>query len=246
MEENAPDWTGEVTGVPEFFPQKTVDLLIGGKTLFILDKQNKKLAEAQLTFPIDEEFMSSYGDASSPCVEADGTLFFFDQGVLTAFDLPAGTVRWRLPSVGISGIQFDEKGMLYVSTTTASPEDIQYSEQIKMNDATAPIILKVDPKIGKILWKCEQSGGGCFLTDKYVYITDAARGGFSMINAVEDAFGTASKAPGNFNIIRINPTNGKKIWSFNKKGVPDSIDFSKNRILLHYGKEIQLMKYISF
>jgi len=236
MEENAPDWTGEVTGVPEFFSEKTVDLLVGGKTLFIFDKQNKKLAEAQLTFPIG---------ASPPCIEVDGTLYFFDQGVLTAFDLPAATVRWRLPSVGIRRIQFDAKGMLYVSTTTASPEDIQYSEQIKMNDATAPIILKVNPS-GKILWKCEQSGGGCFLTDKYVYITDASRGGFSMINAVEDAFGTASRAPGNFNIIRINPTNGKKIWSFNKKGVPDSIDFSKNRILLHYGKEIQLMKFISF
>ena len=55
------------------------------------------------------------------------------------------------------------KGMLYVSTTTGSPEDIQYSEQIKMGDAAAPIILKVDPKSGKTLWKCDKSGSGCFL-----------------------------------------------------------------------------------
>ena len=67
-----------------------------------------------------------------------------------------------------------------------------------------------------------------------------------MINAAEEAFSTGSSAPGNFNIIRINPSNGKKVWSFNKKGVPENIDFSNNRILLHYGNEIQVMKFLSF
>ncbi|MEO7515281.1 MAG: hypothetical protein ABIW93_05685 [Verrucomicrobiota bacterium] len=247
MENNAVDWTGDVTGLPIFFPQKTVDVLVGGTNLFLFDKQNKKIAESQLAFPLADSFTSDYGRTGrAPCVEADNILFLFDKGFLTAFNLPAGTVRWRLTSVGISGIQFDNKGMLYVSTTTGAPEDIQYSEQIKMNDAAAPIILKVDPKSGKTLWKCEKSGGGCFLTGKYLYITDAARGGLSMINAVEDAFGTASSAPGNFKIVRIDPSNGKKLWSFNKKGVPENIDFSENRILLHYGKEIQVMKFLSF
>jgi hypothetical protein len=243
VEEGAADWTGEMTGLPAFFSQKTVDVLVGGKSLFLFDKQNKKIAEAQLTFPIDRP---EFGDASPPCVEANGTLFFFDQGVLTAFELPGGAVRWRLPSVGISEIQFDEKGMLYVSTTTGTPEDIQYSEQIKLTDAIKPIILKVDPQSGKTLWKCERSGSGCFPTGKYLYITDFSRGGFAMINAVEDAFGARSSASGNFNIVRINPSNGKKMWSFNKKGVPENIDFSENRILLHYGNDIEVMKYISF
>jgi hypothetical protein len=247
MEDGATDWTGEVTGLPVFFPQKTVDVLIGGKSLFIFDKQNKKIAETQLTFTVDESFTSGFKMGNmSPCVEKDNTLYVFDQGVLTAFDLPAGTVRWRLTSVGISQIQFDDKGMLYVSTTTGTPEDIQYSEQIKITDASEPIVLKVDPQSGKTLWKCNRSGDGCFLTGKYLYITDIARGGFAMINAVEDAFGARSSAGANFNIYRINPSNGKRIWSFNKKGVPDNIGFADNRILLHYGNEIQVMKFLSF
>ena len=212
----------------------------------VMNKQNKKIAQSNLAYPIDEKFTSGFRrQGSAPCVEREGTLYFFDQGVLTAFGLADGSVHWRLPSVGISEIQFDNKGMLYVSTTTGAPEDIQYSAQIKMNDAPAPIVLKVDPKSGKTLWKCDQSGGGLFLTGKYVYIADAARAGFSMIHAVEQAFGTA-RAPGNFRIIRINPSNGKQIWAFAKKGTPENVDFCENRILLHYGNEIQLMKFLSF
>ncbi|MEO6183051.1 MAG: B-box zinc finger protein, partial [Verrucomicrobiota bacterium] len=56
METSATDWSGEVKGLPVFFPMKTVDVLTGGKTLFIFDKQNKKIAEAQLTFPIADRF----------------------------------------------------------------------------------------------------------------------------------------------------------------------------------------------
>lgn len=247
LENDATDWSGEVVGLPMFFQQKSVDVLVAGKKLILFDKQNKKTGEAQLPFPIDDSFTSGYSSGeSAPCVETNATLYFFDQGGLTAFELPGATVKWRLPSVGISEIQFDEKGMMYVSTTTGSPEDIQYSEQIKMNDAPQPIILKVDPKLGKTLWKCDQTGGNFFLTGKFVYMTDASRGGFSMIHAVEDAFGTESSVSGSFRIVRVNPSNGKKMWAFTKSGAPENIDFSQNRILLHYGKEIQVMKFISF
>lgn len=241
----AKDWSGDVNGLPMFFPQKTVDVLVAGKSLFFFDKQNKKIAEAQLTYPIDESFSSGFNRGRAPCVEREGTLYFFDQGVLTAFSLPDCAVRWRLPSVGISEIQFDEKGMLYVSTTTGAPEDIQYSEQIKMNDAPQAIILKVNPA-GKTLWKCDQSGGGLFLTGKYLYITDASHGGFSLINATKEAFETGSTGPGTFRVVRIDPSNGKKMWSFIKKGAPENVDFCENRILLHYGKEIQILKFLSF
>lgn len=247
MEENAPDWKGEVTSLPVFFPQKTVDILFAGKTLYLFDKKNAKIAESKLQFPIADKFIArEETSASSPCVEADSILYVFDRGVLTAFELPSATVRWRLPSVGIHGIQFDDKGMLYVSTTTASPEDIQYSEQIKVNDAIEPIILKVDPKTGKTLWKSKQMGSGCFPTGKYLYITDAGRGGFAMIRAVEEAFSAPSREGGSFQIFRMDPSNGKKLWSFVKEGTPENIDFANNRILLHYADEIEIMKFISF
>jgi hypothetical protein len=136
--------------------------------------------------------------------------------------------------------------MLYVNTTTASPEDIQYSDEIKINDATRPIVLKVDPKSGKTLWKSEQFGDGCYLTGKYVYMTDASRVGFSMITATEDAFGVAPRRNGNLNLYRIDPSNGKRLWDFHKKGSPQNIDFSQNRILVEYGDEIEILKFISF
>ncbi len=245
-EKTAPDWSGDINGLPVFFPMKTVDVLTGGKTLFLFDKQNKKTAEAQLTFPIADRFTTGYHKADAPCVEANGTLYFYDKGVLTAFELPTGAVRWRLTSVGITGIQLDQKGLLYVSTTTAAPEDIQYSEQIKMTDAITPLVMKVDPASGKILWKSEQTCDQVFLTGKYLYVTDSSKKGFAMITAAEDAFGQGSRGGGGLRIYRVDPGNGKKLWSFNKVGVPENVDFSENRILLHYSNEIEIMKYISF
>ena len=245
MEKGAIDWTGEVHGVPIFFPLKTVDLLTAGKSLLIFDKQNKKIAQAELTFPIADHFTTEYHGNDAPCVEANGTLFFFDKGVLTAFDLQTGSARWRLPSVGISGIHLDKKGFLYVGTTTAAPEDIQYSEQIKMSDAITPLVMKVEAVSGKILWKSAQTCDEVFLTGKYVYVTDSSRKGFSMITAAQDAFGQSSKG-GGLRLYRIDPSNGKKMWSFSKQGQPENVDFSENRILLHYSNEIEIMKFISF
>ena len=75
--------------------------------------------------------------------------------MLTAFDLATGNARWRLPSVGIVGLFFDDKGMMYVNSTTASPENIKYSRQIDINQKTDAVFLKVDPKTGRILWSVE-------------------------------------------------------------------------------------------
>ncbi len=166
--------------------------------------------------------------------------------VTLPLELPSGNVRWRLLSVGISGIQFDQSGLLYVSSTTGSPEDIQFSEQIKINDAAKPMLLKVDPKSGKTLWKTEQTGGNCFLTGKYVYLTDASRGGFAMINAIEESFGVIGRSGGSFNVYRINPASGKTLWAFNKAEAPSSIDFANNRILLQNGRNVEVLKFLSF
>jgi len=245
-EPDIPDWKGEVISLPVLFPQKTVDVLTAGKMLYLFDKQNKKIAESQLQYSVADRFTAEEGWVGSPpCIEQENRLFVFDKGVLTAFDLPAAIVRWRLPSVGIKRVQFDDKGMLYVTTTTAAPEDIQYSDQIKIMDAIQPIVLKVDPESGKTLWKTEQFGDNCFLTGKYLYMTDARRGGLDMLGAVEDGFGARSRSGTTFNIYRVDPANGKQLWSFNKQGTPSGIDFSNNRILLHYGDEIEIMKFIS-
>ena len=111
LENDAMDWTGEITGLPVFFTQKTVDVLVGGKSVILFDKQNKKLGEANSIFR-SMMVLLRVTAAEEDLLALNRTILccFFDQGVLTAFDLPAGAVRWRLPSVGISGIQFDDKG----------------------------------------------------------------------------------------------------------------------------------------
>ena len=50
--ENAPDWTGEVSGPPHIYSLKTVDLLAAGQSLVAFDKQNKKLWEGKLTYSL--------------------------------------------------------------------------------------------------------------------------------------------------------------------------------------------------
>jgi hypothetical protein len=84
------EWKGEVTGVPSFFALQTVDLLAAGKGLTAFDKQNNKLFEAQLSYPISERFAEENDGHQAPAVERAGVLYFFDQGVLTALSLPGG------------------------------------------------------------------------------------------------------------------------------------------------------------
>ena len=155
-------WSGEITGPPKLFPFKTVTVLTSNKKVTVFDKSNRKLWEGTLNYNVlgggggaDEESATT---GEGPCVEHKDTLFVFDQGVLHAFDLKTGNARWRLPSVGISGIFFDEKDNLYVNTTDASPDSIKYSRQIDVPGKVASVIQKVDSQTGKVLWISRPGG----------------------------------------------------------------------------------------
>jgi len=101
------EWTGEVVGPPALYALKTVDVLTAGKAIYVFDKSNKKLWENKLGYPVAPQFLrdTSWMDEvnRSPCVERDGMLYFFDQGVLGAFELASGNPRWRLTTVGHLG-----------------------------------------------------------------------------------------------------------------------------------------------
>src|SRR6185503_1228919 len=95
---------------------------------------NQKRWEAQLNYGVRGASTERFGFSSTampfgegPCVERGDTLYVFDEGVLTAFDLASGSVRWRLPSVGTTGLFFDDKGFIYMNTSTATPDNIKYS-----------------------------------------------------------------------------------------------------------------------
>jgi len=241
------EWKGEVRGVPMFFSLKTVDLLVAGKLLTAFDKENKKFFDANLAYPIDGRYNADGWDHHSvPAVENGGGLYFFDRGVLTAFSLPVGEVRWRLPSVGISKVLFDDHGALYVDSTSASPDDIQYSDQIKFEQA-APVLLKIDAASGKILWQVAKSGQSCFLSGPYLYAASAQQGGIAMANGLAEALqAPRPDAPTYFHIYRLDPADGKILWDFYREYAPAEFSFEQNRFLVRFGTDVQVWKFLTF
>ena len=246
----AADWTGEVTGPPAVFPLKTVNVLAAGKTLIVFDKTNKKLWQATLTYNVPNGNRAANGEASpfgeGPCVEHGDTLYVFDQAVLAAFDLTTGNARWRLPSVGVVGLFFGDRGMLYVNTTTADPENIRYSRQIDITQKIQASLLKIDPQTGQTLWNTKPGGFISYLSGNFIYTVE-------IYNPSEEENKMANLAgitpnPAHIKIRRINPKNGQIMWEYYQadKGATLDVQFKDNSIELVFKKEVDVLKYLSF
>jgi hypothetical protein len=246
LQKEAADWNAEVTGPPHFFPLQTVDLLVAGKSLVAMDKANHKRWDSKLNFIISEESLlererwNSEGEERfMPCVERQAVVYFFDPGVLTAFDAANGNVRWRLPSVGVSHVQFDHEGLMYVVTTSADPEQIKYSEQIDISRKTLPVLLKVDPKNGKILWKLTRMGESCILSGKFLYSVEATYGD-------PDPLKLNLGAPEHTRIYRLNPKDGSTEWEFYMKKFAVDVAFRENTIQLLFPNEMKVLRFCRF
>jgi hypothetical protein len=241
-------WVGEVIGHPSVFALKTVNVVAAKKLVIVLDKNNKKLWQAELVYDVD-----GYGSVEDdprrgqgPCVERDNTLFVFDEGMLTSFDLKTGTKRWRLPSVGITGLFFDDDGKLYVNTSTASPDALKFSRTIDLNRNVTGLLLKMDPLTGKTLWSRELNGDLAYVSGKYLITMQSywppdydeeEENPYRMTTGMEtDPF---------IRLRRINPRNGKDLWVHFQLRCPVDVQFEKNRIHLVFKKEVQVLKFRS-
>jgi hypothetical protein len=238
------DWTGEVTGPPAFFALKTVNVLAAGKTVTVFDKTNKKLWQAALTFNVAGGGRAANGEDSpfgdGPCIERDGTLYVFDLAVLTAFDITTGNARWRLPSVGVVGLFFDDKGMLYVNTTTADPESIKYSRQIDITQTIEAVLLKIDPQSGRTLWSVKPGGFISYLSGKFIYTVQFYDPGD------EAGSVTGIQTPAYLKIRRISPADGRVLWEQDQDRAPLDVQFKGHSIALVFKKEVQVLKFFSF
>ncbi len=238
------DWTGQVTGPPSLYPLNTVNVLAAGKTLIVFDQTNKKLWEATLTYNVAGGGRAPGGGASpfgaGPCVERGDTLYVIDQAVLTAFDVATGNARWRLPSVGIVGLFFDDKGMLYVNTTTADPENIKYSRQIDISEKIEAILLKIDPQTGRTLWSVKPGGFISYLSGKYIYTVQSFDPGDQNVSAA------GIELPAYLRIRRISPADGRQLWDYEDDRAPLAVQFQDNFIGLVFKKEVQALKFVSF
>ncbi len=248
----APDsnesWTGEMVGYPAVFPLQTVNVLASEKSITVLDKHNKKLWQSTLTYNVHggfgalDEDHSIYGEG--PCVERKDSLYIFDEGVLSAFDLATGNARWRLPSVGVTGLFFDDKDMLYVNTSTASPESIRYPAQIDVRRSETPVIMKIEPRTGKTLWTSEPGGLINYVSGKFIYTVQS----YMPAEPDEDdpyRLEGDNQKPPYLRIKRLNPRNGREVWEHFQQRAPLDVQFDKNTIKLVFKKEIQVLKSLA-
>jgi len=247
---DTPDWTGEVVGPPQLFVLKTVNVIAAGKTVIVLDKANKKLWQAALTYSIaagSGEFAgreSQFG--AGPCVEHGDTLYVFDQAVLTAFELNSGNARWRLPSVGVVGLFFDGQDSVYVNTTTGNPDDIKYSRQIDISRKTEAVLFKLDPKTGKTLWSIKPGSSISYLSGKFIYAMESYDPNPTDEEVLNDMTASLQKPPYLY-IVRIRPADGRILWEYyDRNRCPINVRFDDNSIELIFKREVQVLRYLTF
>jgi outer membrane protein assembly factor BamB len=223
-------------------------VLVAGNAALVFDQAGKKLWETKLSFPViggmgvgGAEETPPLGQG--PCVEREDILYVFDAGTLAAFDLATGNARWRLPSVGVAGLFFDDKGMMYVNTTTASGESLKYSHQIDVSQKTRQVVLKLNAKTGKILWQTEAQGLVSYVSGKFIYTTESYEGDPG--DGVGDGIGvkTGFEVPPHIRIKRLNPSNGRILWEHYEGRAPLDVRFDANTIQLLFRKEMEILKF---
>lgn len=251
--EGSSDWTGEVEGAPQLHVLKTVNVVAAGKTVVVLDKNNKKLWQATLTYPVSSgesgalrlfsRGASHYGEG--PCVEHGDSLYVFDQAVLTAFDLASGNARWRLPSVGVVGLFFDDQGNIYVNTTTGNPDDIKYSRQIDVTRQTEDVVTKVEAKTGKTLWTAKPGGFVSYVSGKFLYVIESYDPNPTDEDQINDMTASLQK-PAYLRITRVRPSDGKIMWDYyDRDRCPVNWNFDGNSIQLIFKREVQVLRYLT-
>jgi outer membrane protein assembly factor BamB len=178
-------------------------------------------------------------------VEHGDTLYVFDQAVLTAFELNSGNARWRLPSVGVVGLFFDDKDNVYVNTTSGNPDDIKYSRQIDVSRTTDAVLFKVDPKTGKTLWSIKPGGFISYLSGKFIYTVQSYDPNPADEEVMNDMIAAMQKPP-YLRIARIRPADGRILWEHYQDRCPIDVRFNDNSIELIFKREVQMLRYLTF
>jgi len=236
----AAEWTGEVTGKPEYFSLTTVDVLVSGTNVAVFSRSNQKLWEAKLSHPVSPDILRDADEfPDGPCRESGNRLYVFDLGVLTAFDPKTGQAQWRLPAVGIEQVQPDAAGHLYVAATTAGPEAIALDEPAMAQPGVQPLLIKVEAASGKVLWQRDRVAQRCVPSDKFLYVTRRQAPGRDLISL---ATGDDTV---HFRVRRLKPANGEEVWAYYQPRPPQRIEASGSRFLLQYPDEIQVVKFLS-
>src|SRR5208337_278990 len=63
----------------------------------------------------------------------------------------------------------ERKDTIYLNTTTASPESLKYSNQIDISRKDSYLVMKLEPKTGKVLWTADVGGLVSYVSGKFIY-----------------------------------------------------------------------------
>ena len=134
--------------------------------------------------------------------------------------------------------------MIYVNTTTASPDTLKYSNQIDITRKDSPVVMKIDPRTGKGLWTAELGGLVNYVSGKFIYTMHS----YQADNDEESGPYTADSIAGRgsfLSIKRINPKNGHVMWEHCQKRAPLDVQFDQNTIRLVFRKEVQVLRFLA-
>jgi len=235
---NVAAWEGEISGPPSFFTGKTVDLITGHQEAIVLTKDNKVLIQRRFTYPIGAMGGLAFRrQENAPFLETADTLYFWDKGSITAFDLPSGKQRWNFENVGITSVVADDNDGVYICGTTATPDTIQFSEDLALENRPRAQFLKLDARTGKLKWDCREGSKDVYLTGKFLYTTRPAGSTLGMMAGNTEA--------GRTYIHRVNPRNGKIEWELEYKGDIEQIDVFLNRLAIISDGNVKVLKFLS-
>lgn len=232
-------WKGNVAGRPILIPLTTLDLLIAGKTVMAFDRSGTKLWQAAMGNTVADHYFSSFGDdrEGAPAIEAGGRIYVIDRGTLHALNARNGEAAWRLPTVGATEVVHASDGV-YVATTSAGPEAMNLANPRDGRDVK-PIVLCANPSDGRVRWQADWVGDHVVVSGKFVF---GWRSGSSRLDEMAAAM-NQSDVPTMLHLNKLDPSNGKTDWHWNKKGDPDTVAAIGNRILIHKPKEILVLGF---
>ena len=99
-----------------------------------------------------------------------------------------------------------------------------------------PVLLKVDVRAGKILWRVTESGSGCYISGKYLYLVEKHVG--------DDSFKRGGiGVPEHTRISRLNPKDGSVMWEYYEHKFPLAVDFQQNTFQVLFRKELRVLKF---
>ena len=138
---------------------------------------------------------------------------------------------------------FDDKGTMYVNTTTAGLDTIKYSRQIDITRVIGVVVLKVNPRNGKILWSLEGFGPLVYVSGKFVYTGQSYDPGDSY---GQNDLTLVLQRPPFLCIRRLSQKDGHVLWQYGQKRAPLDVQFGDKSIQLVFKKEVQVLRFFSF